>query len=260
MSNWRRYRSNNAISHKQKAAFTLIELLVVVSIIALLVSILLPALGKAREQARQVVCSVNLRTLGLAEFLFAQESNGKIAWTRWDTVGSNGYSVIYFAGQLWSSYTDAEIPGFNDYDAELYGNPEELMCPSEKDPANTWGDVPLYNGTTFEGYWLQGIGYARNGYDLKIGIQGKLQGVLDLIDQPSVQANIIDGMREFHSHPLWCDLHVDGEINTWANANGRYRHGSNNGINVLLWDGHVESARDSITENYLVKVEAFNGD
>jgi len=53
--------------------FTLIELLVVVSIIALLVSILLPALGKAREQGKAVVCSTHLNSIGYAFFYFSQE-------------------------------------------------------------------------------------------------------------------------------------------------------------------------------------------
>lgn len=60
----------------KKKAFTLIELLVVVAIIALLVSILLPALGRARALARNSVCMSNLKGLGSSLALFESESNG----------------------------------------------------------------------------------------------------------------------------------------------------------------------------------------
>ena len=60
-------------------AFTLIELLVVISIIALLVSILMPALAKAREQAKQAVCLINLRNLSLAWTLYADNNDGKLS-------------------------------------------------------------------------------------------------------------------------------------------------------------------------------------
>ena len=65
--------------------FTLIELLVVVSIIALLVSILLPALSEAKEKARQVVCASNLHHIGLGATLYSTEHAGVMLplGTRW---------------------------------------------------------------------------------------------------------------------------------------------------------------------------------
>ncbi len=57
-------------------AFTLIEVLVVVAVIALLVSILLPSLNKARAQARSVVCASNLRQMGYAGLFYQEKYNG----------------------------------------------------------------------------------------------------------------------------------------------------------------------------------------
>jgi prepilin-type N-terminal cleavage/methylation domain-containing protein len=67
--------------HNQQNAFTLVELLVVIGIIALLISVLLPALNKARQQANLIDCQSRLRQMGQALNIYAAENNGLIPFS-----------------------------------------------------------------------------------------------------------------------------------------------------------------------------------
>ncbi len=98
--------------------FTLIELLVVVSIIALLVSILLPALGRARSQAQKVVCLSQMQQTGNAFAVYEADSDGYIV-TFYYLPGDPtqlGYEVTYWSTFIWNGYIpDSQIihcPGY----------------------------------------------------------------------------------------------------------------------------------------------------
>lgn len=87
------YRAFEPIrSRRRRHAFTLVELLVVVSIIAVLISILLPSLRSARESAKRTICASNLRSLGMGFFIYAEAYQGKIpaAHSLWDAPWGKG--------------------------------------------------------------------------------------------------------------------------------------------------------------------------
>jgi len=90
--------------------FTLIELLVVISIISILMSILMPTLSRAREQARRVVCSSNLRQLTLAWNMYTMDNNDKLCSPMTeDNDGRLGSWVIDGAAQPWNYIGGTEI-------------------------------------------------------------------------------------------------------------------------------------------------------
>lgn len=93
------------MNRKPNRGFTLIELLVVIAIIALLISILLPALTKARQSAQSLQCLSNLRQCGLATQMYANEHKGFLPYPT-TTLGE---------GFLWFNVLDPYLRSLIDY-------------------------------------------------------------------------------------------------------------------------------------------------
>ncbi len=99
--------------------FTLIELLVVVAIIAVLVAILLPALGRAREAAKTISCSNNMRQMGIAVVMYTDEYDGHLP-ANWDASWNPRPFTASWRYFLW------KYAGMD--------NREYWICPNDKSP------------------------------------------------------------------------------------------------------------------------------
>ncbi len=225
-----------------RSGFTLIELLVVVAIIAVLVAILLPALSSAREMARSAVCKSHLKQIGQAELLYADEWNDGIAWTR--------YGNWYWAAQLWNVIY-RNVPGFFDTAAPPI-EPNWLQCPSVGPNDPTWKD-DLRQGAN--NWYMLRISYTRNSFNPNLvgwyqPPAERPQVRLSQITEPSRTADVADGK---YIHAPAAPFYWDNLPEYSGSAHVEYRHSGRNSINILLWDGHVESFGDVfLSDKYIL--------
>jgi prepilin-type N-terminal cleavage/methylation domain-containing protein len=103
-------------------AFTLIELLVVMSIISMLMAILLPCLGYARERARRVACMANLRSIGQGIYVYANDNDGMLipgdhymSWCVWRDCGDPEKGMVNLGHLLTSGILPIPINKDNVY-------------------------------------------------------------------------------------------------------------------------------------------------
>jgi prepilin-type N-terminal cleavage/methylation domain-containing protein/prepilin-type processing-associated H-X9-DG protein len=245
---------------RKTKAFTLIELLVVVAIIALLISILLPSLARARELSKRTVCSANLRGVGQACKIYAQENEE--FWPRVETTTAK-VSYVNAIGLNRSSVSNASSTSMSTTRCYwmLVRNGDitvKLMkCPSSNEQLDDTENLNTY-------YDFKGSGYVSYGYQIPYPKPDLCRPSEDQdprmvlaadrgpwtmtgsANQPETAAESVRVHDQNSAKDMKKSVFTrddQGALNS-PNHGGR---GNGDGQNCLFQDGHVEFVQTSFT-------------
>ena len=211
---------------KKTNCFTLIELLVVIAIIAILASMLLPALNQARNRAKNIACVNNLKQQGTQIAFYMDEYNGYIVPAKTQGLPSGGgewhHNYARLLGVLYEKKADTN----NVFMPSIY------TCP----------DLPPDFGTSIEWYWWY-RGYGFNAYNMIHEGDTQPGGLMVQIDGPCGSTpRKISEVKSPSSVMAVADIRKDivyYNNSSISTANGYTRHGG--GGNICYLDGHVRS-------------------
>ncbi|HVP09826.1 MAG TPA: prepilin-type N-terminal cleavage/methylation domain-containing protein [Phycisphaerae bacterium] len=215
---------------KKTKAFTLIELLVVVAIIALLISILLPSLSRARELSKRTVCGANVRGVGQAFYIYAQDDPGTFpAIASTTTSPEGGFQVFNSTDRsIEPSTTGCPSPTVDMWAIVRANNttPKQYICPSTSDVQDPAQDTTVYydfNSATNLSYAYQ---YQHDPNRRVIGTSSEPTFPVLGDANPYIKGGLVIG----------ADLVKD---RTGAGRGNSFNHTGREGQTVLYQDGHA---------------------
>lgn len=219
-------------------AFTLIELLVVISIIALLVGILLPALGAARKSARNAVCLSNIRQITIGLLTYAQSNRELLPPAMSEKRPALGNKSVPYQVGVWSYVTDDALR------TEDLDPPYEYLagtvfeCPSAEDGRSGYSNLNhLKNGY---GLNVMPLGTNPNSLDASLNFRQEESKRADLIETLSTTMLLTDNasfyVEWFHRSNAPTDL-ANGDKEMIL---AMQRHGPQN-WNIAHFDGSASA-------------------
>ena len=208
--------------------FTLMELLIVIAIIGILLSILLPSLGNAREVSRTAVCLSQLRQLGMAYTMYTSENNGK-TMGKYPEYPRRG---IGWPGALYNYHEDTEVMKC----------PSVTHLPLETSAVNTMGSAKT-GWAGDNGWWRTGPHKGRSSYGINSWTWSSNKDGLET-NRDKWFHNIVE-MENPANTPILVD-------SIWPDLSPHWNHsptstdGSNSGVGRIYLDRHFSKKVNTV--------------